>query len=89
MLTNQGASGGGGWVSLLTLCWLYLPTFGGGFLMMTTFSLLRAGRLGVLTIWGAVIEPLAPIFMAVCCFLPEGEGKNCNKVDAYPFISFA
>ena len=63
-----------------------LPTLGGGFLMVTTFSLLRAGRLGVLTIWGAVIEPLAPIFMAVCCFLSEGEGKNCNNVDAYPFI---
>ena len=39
------------------------------------------GRLGVLTVWGAVIEPLAPIFMAVCCFLPEGEGKNCNNVE--------
>ena len=52
-----------------------LPTLGGGFLMVTTFSLLRAGRLGVLTVWGAVIEPLAPIFIAVCCFLPEREGK--------------
>ena len=66
-----------------------LPTLGGGFLMVTTFSLLRAGRLGVLTVWGAVIEPLAPIFMAFCCFLQEGEGENCNNVDAYPFISFA
>ena len=66
-----------------------LPTLGGGFLMVTTFLLLRAGRLGVLTIGGAVIEPLAPIFMAVFCFLPEGEGKNCNNVDAYPFISFS
>jgi len=66
-----------------------LPTLGGGFLMVTTFSLLRAGRLGVLTIWGAVIEPLALIFMTVCCLLPEGDGKNCNNVDAYPFTSFA
>ena len=76
MLTNQGALGGGGWGSLHTSCGGTLPTLGGGFLMMTTFSLLRAGRLGVLTIWGAVTEPLAPIFMAVCCFLPEGEGKH-------------
>ena len=51
-----------------------LPTLCGGFLMVTTFSLLTAGRLGVLIIWGAVFEPLAPIFMAVCGFLPEGEG---------------
>ena len=66
-----------------------LPTLGGGFLMVTTFSLLRAGRSDVLAIWGAVTEPLAPIFMAVCCFLPEGEGKNCKNDDAYPLISFA
>ena len=51
-----------------------LPTLGGGFLMVTTFSLLRAGRLGVLTIWGAVIEPLAPIFMTVVFFQRE-KGK--------------
>ena len=50
-----------------------LPTLGDGFLMVTTFSLLTASRL-VLTIWGGVTEPLAPIFMAVCDFLPEGEG---------------
>ena len=40
-----------------------LPTLGGRFLMVTIFSLLRAGRLGVLTIWGGVTEPLAPTFM--------------------------
>ena len=66
-----------------------LPTLGGGFLMVTTFSLLRAGRLGVLTIWGGVTEPVASIFMALCCFLPEREGKNRKNDDAYPFISFA
>jgi len=65
-----------------------LPTLGGGLLMVTTFSLLRAGRLGVLTIWGAVTEPLAAIFMAVCYFLLVGEGKNLKNDDAYPFISF-
>ena len=81
MLTNQGASGSGGWVPYLYCACGTLTTLGGGFLMVTTFSLLRAGRLGVLTVWGAVIEPLAPIFIAVCCFLPEGEGKNCNNVD--------
>ena len=48
-----------------------LPTLGGRFLMVTTFSLLRAGRLGVLTIWGAAIEPLAPIFMTVVSFQRE------------------
>ena len=51
-----------------------LPTLVGRVLMVTTFSLLTAGRLGVLTICGGVTEPLPPIFMAVCCFLPEGEG---------------
>ena len=51
-----------------------LPTLGGGLLMVTTFSLLRAGRLGVLTIWGAVIEPLVPIFMTVVSFQKE-KGK--------------
>ena len=51
-----------------------LPTFGGGFFLVTTFSLLAASRLGVLTIWGGVSEPLAHLFMAVCCFLPEEEG---------------
>ena len=58
-----------------------LPTLGGGFLKVT-FSLLRAGRLDVLAIWGAVTEPLAPISMAVCCFLPEGEGKSLKNDDA-------
>ena len=67
-----------------------LPTLGGGFLMVTTFSLLTAGQLGVLTIWGGVTEPLAPIFMAVCCFLQrEGEQVVLKNGDAYPFISFA
>ena len=28
MLTIQGASGSGGWVSLLTLCWWYFAHFG-------------------------------------------------------------
>ena len=51
-----------------------LPTLGGGFLMVTTFPLLRAGRLGVLTIWGAAIEPLAFIFMTVVSFQRE-KGK--------------
>ena len=45
-----------------------LPTLDGVFLMVMTFSLLRAGQLGVLTIWGGVTEPLAPIFMAAMLF---------------------
>ena len=81
MLPNQGASGAGGGFPYLRCAAGTLPTLGGGFLMLTTFSLLRADRLGVLTIWGAVIEPLAPMFMTLCCFVPEEEEKNCNNVD--------
>jgi len=77
MLTNQGAPDGGGWSSLHILCWWYF----------LTLVVLTAGRLGVLTMWGGVTEPLAPIFMAVCCFLSEGEGSKSKNDDAFPFIT--
>ena len=53
-----------------------LPTLGGGFLIVTTFSLFRAGPLGVLTIWGGVTEPLAPIFMAALLFPFKQRGEK-------------
>ena len=50
---------------------------------MTTFSVLRAGRLGVLTIWGGVTEPLAHIFMAVVSFQME-RGQNVRMTTPIP-----
>ena len=48
--------------------------------LVTIFSLLRAGQLGVLTIWGGVTEPLAPIFMADLLFPSRGKvGKNNRR----------
>ena len=52
--------------------------------MMTTFSLLRAGQLGVLTNWGGVTEPLAPIFMAAPLFLSRERGKNVRMTTPIP-----
>ena len=49
-------------------------TLGSGFLMVATFSLLRAGRLGVLTIWGGVTEPLASIFIVAVLFPSRERG---------------
>ena len=46
--------------------------------MVTTFSLLRAGRLGVLTNWGGVTEPLAPIFMAAPLFPSRERERGIN-----------
>ena len=66
-----------------------LPTLGGGFLMVTTLWLLRAGRLGVLTIWGDVTEPLAPIFMAALFFPSTKRGGKSKNDVSYLFISFA
>ena len=57
-----------------------LPTLGGRFLVVTIFSLLRADRLGVLTIWGDVTELLARIFMAALLFSSrEREAKNNRR----------
>ena len=58
-----------------------LPTLGGRFLVVTIFSLLRAGRLGVLTIWGGVTESLAPYSWLPCCSLPEREGGKTAEED--------
>ena len=72
-----------------------LPILVGWFLTVTTFLLLIAGRLGVLTIWGGLTEPLAPVFMASLLFLSRerererevgGGRKKCQFVpnhDAY------
>ena len=58
-----------------------LPTMGGRFLMVTIFSLLRAGRLSVLTIWGGVTESLAPYSWLPCCSLSEREGGETTEED--------
>ena len=44
--------------------------------LVTIFSLLRAGRLGVLTVCGGVTEPLTPIFMAALLFPSRERLKN-------------
>ena len=51
-----------------------LPTLGGRNLMVTIFSLLRAGRLGV-------FESLAPYSWLPCCFLPEREREKTTEED--------
>ena len=66
-----------------------LPTLGGRFLMVTIFSLLRAGRLSVLTIWGDVTDHLAPIFMAAPFFPSAKRGLKSKNDDTYLFITFA
>ena len=55
------------------------PTLGGMFLMVTIFSLFRAGRLGVVTICGGVTEPLAPIFMAALLFSFRERVRKNNR----------
>ena len=48
--------------------------------LVTIFSLLRAGRLGVVTICGGVTEPLAPYSWLPCCSLPERKlGKTTEE----------
>lgn len=58
-----------------------LPTLGGRFLVVTIFSLLRADRLGVLTIWGGVTVSLAPYSWLPCCSLPESERGKTTEED--------
>ena len=58
-----------------------LPTLGGTFLMATIFSLLRAGRLGVLTSWGGVTESLARYSWLPCCSFLEREGGKTTEED--------
>ena len=62
-----------------------LPTLGGGFLVVTTFSLLRAGRSGVLTMWGGVTEPLSTHIHG-CPVVPfqRGRGKNVRMTTPIP-----
>lgn len=61
-------------------------TLGSGFLMVATLSLLRAGQLGVLTIWGGVTEPLTSIFI-VALLLPSRERERERKTQEMSFCS--
>ena len=58
--------------------------------MVKTFSVLGAGRLGVVSIWGGVIKLIASLFMAALLFpsLERGKRQFVPNQMALPFISF-